>query len=58
MACRITRFPHLPLRQIVPNKDVIWLNQTDNDFDDLVPVVSDEENSIFELLSIWIKIVK
>ena len=41
----------LPLRQIVPNKDVIWLNQTDNDFDDLVPVVSDEENSIFELLS-------
>ena len=39
----------LPLRQIVPNKDVIWLNQTDNDFDELVPVVSDEENSIFEL---------
>ena len=37
----------LPLRQIVPDENSIWLNQTDNDFDELVPVISDEENMIF-----------
>ena len=37
----------LPLKQIVPNKDAIWLNQTNNDFDELIPVVSDAENSVF-----------
>ena len=41
----------LPLRQIEPDKDAIWLNQTDNDFDELVPIVSDNENSIFRMLS-------
>ena len=40
----------LPLKQIVPNKDAIWLNQTDNDFDELVPIVNDE-HSVFRMLS-------
>ena len=37
----------LPLRQIIPNSNAHWLNQTVNDFDKLVPVVSDEEYSVF-----------
>ena len=41
----------LQLRQIVPDEDAVWLNQTDNNFDELVPIVSEEENSVFGLLS-------
>ncbi len=40
----------LSLRQIMPDKEANWLNQTNNDFDELVPVAYDE-NSLFELLS-------
>ena len=40
----------LSLRTIVPNENAIWLNQTDNDFDELVPVAN-EENSLFGLLT-------
>ncbi len=41
----------LQLREIVPDEDAVWLNQTDNDFKKLVPIVSDKEKSVFELLS-------
>ncbi len=41
----------LQLREIVPDEDAVWLNQTDNDFKKLVPIVSDKENSIFGVLS-------
>ena len=36
----------LSLRRIVPDEDGIWLNQTDNDFDELTPLIN-EENAIF-----------
>ena len=42
----------LQLREIVPNEDADWLNQTNNDFDELVPVTSKEENSLFGLISL------
>ena len=41
----------LPTRQIIPDEDAIWLNQTDNDFDELVPIVPDKEVAVFESLS-------
>ena len=41
----------LSSREIMPDKEANWLNQTNNDFDELVPVVTDDENSLFELLS-------
>jgi len=40
----------LQMRKIVPDKDAIWLNQTDNDFNDLVPMINDK-HSVFGLLS-------
>lgn len=40
----------LKLQSITPNADAIWLNQTDNDFDALVPVVHNE-NAIFSMFS-------
>ena len=43
----------LPLRQIVPDEDAIWLNQTNNDFDELVPIAN-EEYSVFKSLSMGI----
>ena len=42
----------LQLREIVPDKDANWLNQTNNDFDELVPIISKEENSLFGLISL------
>ena len=41
----------LQLREIVPDEDANWLNQTNNDFDELVPIISNDEKSIFEILS-------
>jgi len=38
------------LRQIVPGKAGVWLNQTCTDFDELVPIIN-EEHSLFETLS-------
>ncbi len=40
----------LSLRQIMPDKEANWLNQTNNDFDELVPVVNDV-NSVFKKFS-------
>ncbi len=41
----------LPLRQIIPDDDANWLNQTDNDFDELVPVIdTDGGTSLFRTL--------
>ena len=40
----------LSSREIMPDKEANWLNQTNNDFDELVPVVNDV-NSVFKTLS-------
>ena len=40
----------LSLRTIVPDENAIWLNQTDNDFDELVPTIFEKE-SIFKISS-------
>ncbi len=38
----------LNLRKIIPDEDATWLNQTDNNFDELIPVLSSKHNeSIF-----------
>ena len=39
---------------IIPDEDAVWLNQTNNDFDRLIPIASQEEDSIFEALSMGI----
>ena len=41
----------LPLRYIVPDEDAIWINPTYNDFDELIQVVSDTKNAVFEIRS-------
>ena len=38
-------------REIVPDKNHVWLNQTDNNFEELVPIISDDGKSIFNELS-------
>ena len=38
-------------REIVPDKNHIWLNQTNNDFEELIPIISDDRKSIFNELS-------
>ena len=40
----------LKLKQIVPDVEANWINQTNNDFDDLVPIAN-EEHSLFRSLS-------
>ena len=36
---------------IMPDKNHVWLNQTDNDFEELIPIVSDDGKAIFDDLS-------
>ena len=38
-------------REIVPDSNHIWLNQTDNDFEELIPIISDDGKSVFKELS-------
>ena len=35
----------------MPDKNHVWLNQTDNDFEKLVPIISDDGRSIFNEIS-------
>lgn len=39
----------ISFENIIPDKKNNWLNQTDNDFDELLPIYSKEEISIFKL---------
>ena len=41
----------LQTEPIVPKGKNKWLNQTDSNFDDLIPVISDSDDSIFEEIS-------
>ena len=43
----------LQLEQIIPDEDANWLNQTDNDFDKMVPILN-EKYSIFRLSSLGV----
>lgn len=49
----------LERRQIVPDKDAIWLNQTDNDFESLCPVLPEKfKESIFSDYTVGITTAK
>lgn len=41
----------LSLRKIIPDKDANWLNQTNNDFDNLMPIINDKY-SMFNIISL------
>ena len=45
----------LDLREITPDKDSVWLNQTDNDFEDLVPVLQTKyQESVFRTYALGV----
>ena len=50
-----TKFENIPFELINPDKNANWINQTDNDFDDLLPLCSKDvkygksEEAIFQL---------
>ncbi len=52
-----TKIEHIPFERITPDKKANWVNQTDNDFDDLLPLVDKgvkagkSEEAIFQLFS-------
>lgn len=52
-----TKFENIPFELINPDKDANWINQTNNDFDTLLPLCSKEvkrgksEEAVFELYS-------
>ncbi|BBC23928.1 helicase domain protein [Pseudanabaena sp. ABRG5-3] len=52
-----TKIEQIPFEQITPDKKANWVNQTDNDFDDLLPLVDKDvkagksEEAIFQLFS-------
>jgi len=52
-----TKFENIPFELINPDKNANWINQTDNDFDDLLPLCSKDvklgrsEEAVFELYS-------
>lgn len=54
---RDRRFDQIPFQHIVPNNQHTWINQTDNDFDDLLPLVTKEakaghdSEAVFRLFS-------
>ena len=49
----------LGLEEIKPNANTIWLNQTDNDFDDLIPVLHrTQKESIFTELTFGVNTAK
>ncbi len=51
----------IPFEQITPDKKANWVNQTDNDFDDLLPLVDKEvkagksDEAIFQVFSAGVK---
>ena len=52
-----TKIEHIPFERITPDKKANWVNQTDNDFDNLLPLVDKDvkagksEEAIFQLFS-------
>ncbi len=50
-----TKFANIPFELIKPDKNANWINQTDNDFDDLLPLCSKDvkrgksEEAVFQL---------
>ncbi|WP_052311281.1 type ISP restriction/modification enzyme [Bernardetia litoralis] len=52
-----TKFANIPFELIKPDKNANWINQTDNDFDDLLPLCSKDvklgrsEEAVFQLYS-------
>ncbi len=49
----------LPVEEITPNTDAVWLNQTDNDFDELLPVLPRTYNeSVFAESTLGISTAK
>ncbi len=55
------KIEQIPFEQIAPDKKANWVNQTDNNFDDLLPLVDKEvkagksEEAIFKLFSAGVK---
>ena len=56
-----TKIEHIPFERITPDKKANWVNQTDNDFDNLLPLVDNDvkagksEEAIFQLFSAGVK---
>ena len=54
------KFDDLPFDKIIPDKNNNWINQTDNDFNSLIPVCNKEvklgknQNAIFRLFSLGV----
>ncbi len=48
------KFYDLPFDKIIPDKNHNWINQTDNDFDSLIPLSDKEKNSIFKFSSLGV----
>ncbi len=54
------RFKDVPFQRIRPDQKGNWINQTDNDFDTLIPLIDKEvkngksQNAIFELFSLGV----
>ncbi len=52
-----TKFANIPFKLIEPDKNANWINQTDNDFDTLLPLCSKDvklgrsEEAVFQLYS-------
>ncbi|MBC5796517.1 N-6 DNA methylase [Sphaerospermopsis sp. LEGE 00249] len=52
-----TKFNQIPFQHITPDKNFNWINQADNDFDDLLPLVDKDvkagkaEEAVFKLFS-------
>jgi len=51
------KIEHIPFERITPDKKANWVNQTDNDFDDLLPLLDKDvkagksEEAVFQLFS-------
>jgi len=56
-----TKIEQIPFEQITPDKKANWVNQTDNDFDDLLPLIDKEvkagrsDKAVFKLFSAGVK---
>lgn len=49
----------LTMEEITPDPDAVWLNQTNNDFDNLIPVLPRKHNeSIFAMVAIGVNTAK
>ncbi|MEY4767606.1 MAG: hypothetical protein RL637_245, partial [Pseudomonadota bacterium] len=49
-----TQFKQIEFDKIIPDEKGNWLNQTDNDFDDLTPLVDKEKEAIFKFSSLGV----